>query len=87
VPIPAGGLGLTGTAFRDGVGTGERQLGIEQQQPVTEQRGTSTVAGRAQVGIALSNGCLHTGGLDIARCPGGRGIVRLIPRYASGGGD
>jgi len=85
VPVPIGGRGRTGT--RDRVAAAECQWRIDGQRPVTEWGGTSAVSGRAQVGSAISDGYLHTGGLGFAPGRiGGHGVVLLIPVCATNRG-
>ena len=81
----AAGAGPAGT--RDRVAAAECQWRIDGQRPVTEWGGTSTVSGRAQVGSAVSDGYLHTGGLGFAPGRiGGHDLVRLIPGCAASRG-
>ena len=86
MPVPIGGRGRTGT--RDRVAAAECQWRIDGQRPVTEWGGTSAVSGRAQVGSAISDGYLHTGGLGFAPGRiGGHDLVRLIPGCAASRGS
>ena len=88
MPVPAGGRGRTVTGPRDRLAAAECQWRIDGQRPVTEWGGTSAVSGRAQVGSAISDGYLHTGGLGFAPGRiGGHDLVRLIPGCAASRGS
>ena len=88
MPVAVGGRGRTVTGPRDRVAAAECQWRIDGQRPVTEWGGTSAVSGRAQVGIAISDGYLHTGGLGFAPGRiGGHDLVRLIPGCAASRGS
>lgn len=88
MPVAAGGRGRTVTGPRDRLAAAECQCRIDGQRPVTEWGGTSAVSGRAQVGSAISDGYLHTGGLGFAPGRiGGHDLVRLIPGCAASRGS
>ena len=88
VPVAAGGRGRTVTGTRDRLAAAECQCRIDGQRPVTEWGGASAVSGRAQVGSAISDGYLHTGGLGFAPGRiGGHDFVRLIPGCAASRGS
>ena len=94
VPVAVGGRGrtvtgaVTGPGPRDRLAAAECQCRIDGQRPVTEWGGTSAVSGRAQVGSAISDGYLPTGGLGFALGRIGRhDLVRLIPGCAASHGS
>jgi len=88
VPVAVGGLRRTVAGTRDRVAAAECQWRIDGQRPVTEWGGTSAVSGRVQVGSAISDGYLHTGGLGFAPGRiGGHDLVRLIPGCAASRGS
>ena len=88
VPVAAGGRGRTVTGTRDRLAAAECQCRIDGQRPVTEWGGAGAVSGRAQVGSAISDRYLHTGGLGFAPGRiGGHDLVRLIPGCAASRGS